>query len=552
MSRSGRRGFCRALAGLACVGVGGCKIEPILDIESDELSMPPKWPELRPQIPDALETEETTLRMLTEQFLAREFELLTTGALRLRSSEDPSAVEHLVEVMRSFGAVPAGTRGNWKQPVVLDIVELTDEPPRVQLRPDTEAALAVAEAPREQASETPTSDAPASDQQPAEPPPADAPAAESESPPSDAPPPESPPTDAPPPTEAPPSRAIDLAVLGAFRQRGAAQPHVGLSLASIGAYRSPLPGDELTGRVAILRAPNDLDLDDPAAPAYVDSLMSAVRDAGALGCLLLTDDPGPGVEQFRARWRRQVRLPGGAEQAMLIEGLLAAPARKPIEAALRSGTWVLDVDLATRHYEVETNNVLALVSGREHPGQAVVLTASWDTPDPRAAELDTARLLTTLAAFFQLAEWSRRSTPPKYSLVLLLTADAGFAAGTSIHAAWSANFGVEIKAVLALDQPTEDSPEVVLAGRYDPSIAELARRAVAADERELLLADRLLLPSLTPYLRYSAPVMTIGAPPAELVEVQESGEQSELDPLAALFTDVQMLRNLALGLATRR
>src|SRR5690606_20484039 len=113
-------------------------------------------------------------------------------------------------------------------------------------------------------------------------------------------------------------------------------------------------------------------------------------------------------------------------------------------------------------------------------------------------------------------------------------------------------FGVEIKAVLALDQPTEDSPEVVLAGRYDPSVAELARRAVAADGRELLLADRLMLPSLTPYLRYSAPVMTIGAPPAEQVEVQESGEQTEVDPLAELFTDVQMLRNLALGLATRR
>jgi hypothetical protein len=531
VSRTGRRGFCRALGALACVGVGGCKIEPILGLESEPIPLSPSYPDLPPQIPDQLEDAETTLRALTEKVLEHEIPLLTSGGLAERPSEDPAAVAHLVDLMRSFGLAPAGNRGGWLQPVMLDIVEPTGETPTIVLRPETEAP----------ASKLPSSSAtPAGPNQPATP---------------------ASPAGVEPP---PPSRAVELRELGAFRQRGAAVPHQSLLVGSIRDYRTPLSSEAVAGRIAVFRAPAELSLDDGDAPAHVDSLMASVRDAGALGCLLLTDDEGPALERFRTIWQRQVRRAGSDEQAMLIEGVLGKQGRERLGQLLRGDeTWALDVDLATRSYQVETHNILGRVTGRERPDEAIVLTCAWDTPDPMMAEIDSIRLLTSLAAFYQLAEWSRRSSPPRYSLVLLLTADAGFAAGQSVHAAWSATYGAETKAMLALDRPTtRPLPAVELSGHYDAATAELARRVVAADGRDLLLADQLAMPSLAPYLRYPAPVMTIGAPRPEAIEehglevTDEEADgprmQQSDGPLAGLYTDVRLLRNLILALAARR
>jgi hypothetical protein len=497
MTRTRRRDFCRALGSLACVGLGGCKIEPILGIDSEELQLPPTFPELRAQIPDQLADAETTLRMLTEQLLAREQHQLL-GNLRERPSHDPRAVPHLVEIMRRCGLSPAGNRSGWLQPVMLDVVEPTGAEAMIRLRPEAEP-------------------------------------------------------------EPEPERLIDLAALGAFRQRGAAKPHTALLLGPLLDYKTPLASDKLAGRVALFRAPSELDLDDPSAMAHIDVLMSSVRDAGALGCLLLTNDAGPAIDRFRAQWQRQVRRPtGGGEQAMLIEGLLAKPARSAISDALRAeAPWVLDLDLATRNFEVESHNVLGAVLGRGHPDEAVVLTCAWDTPDPLTAEVDTTRLLTSLATFFQLAEWSRRSTPAKYSLILLLTVNAGLAAGTAVHATWTVDFGARTKAVLALDQPTRELlPALLLSGHYDPPTAEIVRRVVSADGRDLLLVDQLAMPSLAPYLRYPAPVMTIGVPDADALSLSSgSTSQTDLaeladdDPNAGLFADVRLLRNLLLALA---
>lgn len=491
MTRMHRREFCRALGSLACVGLGGCKIEPILGIDSEELRLPPAYPDLPAQIPDQLADAETTLRALTEQLLAREQAFLT-GELRERPSHDPRAVPHLIEVMRRCGLSPAGNRSGWLQPVILDVVEPTGAQAMIRLRPEAE----------------------------------------------------------PEPT---PERTIDLELLGAFRQRGAAKPHTALLLSPVLDYKTPLVSEKLAGRVALFRAPAELDLDDPSAPAHIDVLLSSVRDAGALGCLLLTNDAGPAIDRFRALWQRQVRRPGGSEQAMLIEGLLGKAARTAvIEAQRGDAPWVLDLDLATRNFEVESHNVLGAVLGRGHPDEAVVLTCAWDTPDPLTAEVDTRRLLTSLATFSQLAEWSRRSTPAKYSLILLLTVNAGLAAGTAVHATWTVDFGARTKAVLALDQPTrEPLPAVVLAGHYDPATAEIVRRVVAGDGHDLLLVDQLSMPSLAPYLRYPAPVMTVGTPDPEALSLPSADQTSDLDedPNAGLFADVRLLRNLLLALA---
>ncbi|PRP90045.1 hypothetical protein ENSA5_68480 [Enhygromyxa salina] len=562
MSKSGRRGFCRALGGLACLGLGGCKIEPILGIADEREALPLAFPDLPPQIPDQLEDAETTLRALTEELLQREIPRLTSGGLRERASGDPSAVSHFVELMRGFGLAPAGNRGGWVQPVMLDIVEPTGDVARVRLRPESEAPFKPAEAPPKE-EETPPTEAETASKAGETPPEGEAPP-EGETP-EPAPPPKEP--DAPPEPEPElPSRAIELGALGAFRQRGDAVAHERLLLGPVLSYETPLPASPLAGRVAVFRAPKGLDLSSDDAPARVDTLMSTVRDTGAVGCLLLTRDDGPGIERFRELWQRQVRRAGAGDEALLIEGLVAAEARKPIEAALGDDeAWMLEVNLATHSYVVESHNVLGRVTGREQPDEAVVLTCAWDTPDPRMAELHTIRLLATLGAFFQLAEWSRRSTPTPYSLVLLLTADAGLAAGQSVHAAWSANYGAETVALVALDRPmTSRMPAAVLSGHYDAGVAELARRVVAADGRELLLDDQLSMPSLAPYLRYPAPVMTIGAgDPDTIVDVNGSGDADEDEgegeataaaesPLDGLHADIRLLRNLVLALAARR
>jgi hypothetical protein len=494
MTRTNRREFCRALGSLACVGLGGCKIEPILGIDSEELRLPLGFPDLPPHIPDQLTDAETTLRALTEQLLAREQERFTTGELRERPSQDGRAVAHLVELMRRHGLAPAGNQDGWLLPVMLDVVEPTDAQAMIRLRPEAEPE---------------------------------------------------------PATE----RMIDLTQLGAFRQRGAATPHAALSLSPVLDYQTPLVSRKLSGRVALVRAPAELDLDDPAASAHVDVLLSSVRDAGALGCLLLTDAEAPAIDRFRALWQRQVRRHSDGEQAMLIEGLLGKSTQTAIvEALAGDGPWVLDLDLATRSFEVESHNVLGAVLGRV-PDEAIVLTCAWDTPDPLTTEVDTNRLLISLATFFQLAEWSRRSTRPKSSLILLLTVNAGLAAGTAVHATWTVEFGAKTKAVLALDRPTRELlPAVVLSGHYDPASAETVRRVVSSDGRDLLLVDQLAMPSLAPYLRYAAPVMTIGAPDPEALGLPPpnasiSTDPSTADPLAGLLADVRLLRNLLLALA---
>jgi hypothetical protein len=188
----------------------------------------------------------------------------------------------------------------------------------------------------------------------------------------------------------------------------------------------------------------------------------------------------------------------------------------------------------------------------------VVLTCAWDTPHATTHEADTLRLLASVAAFAQLAEWSRRSTPPRRSMILLLTVDAGFGAGHAAHAAWTSGAGTQTAALLALARPTaaDIAPALELSGHYDAAAAELVRSVVASDDSDLLLAEQLALPSLAPYLRYAAPVLTIGAPnPGALDDRDHSTadpSDAEPDPHAGLRADVRLLRNLMLAFASRR
>lgn len=492
MSDSNRRQFVRRLGGLAALSLGGCKIEPILGLPPSTEDQPLRFPDLPPQIPDQLDDAETTLRAVSDQLLDRMAPLLLDGELRERPFEHRNTVTHLLTELRNIGLEPAGNRGGWLLPVPLDIIEPTGAAPRVTLRPELDAM--------------------AGDQQ------------------------------------SPASDPLELAELGAFRQRGYALPHRNL-LVALASDASAI--DSYTGRVALLRAPKDLDLAQPDAAARVDLLFSSVRDAGAIGCLLLSNAEVGTIDRFRQAWQRQVRRPGSYDEAMLIEGVLGAEGRAAVERALkREQTWVLDVALATRQFPFESHDILARITGRERPDEAMVLTCAWDTPSRATIETDNLRLLASLAAFAQLADWSRRSTPPRYSLLLLLSADAGFAAGQVVHAAWASSFGTKTAALLALDRPTigEPPPAVTLSGHFDVAGAELVRKVVAADGRDLLLADQLAVASLAPYLRYGAPVMTVGAP--EPAALEDRSNPSD-DPRAGIHADARLLRNLLLALSAR-
>ena len=558
-----RRQFCRALGSLACLGVGGCKIEPRVDIHEQAELLPARFPDLPAQIPDQLESADHILRVLSEAMLERELPLLESG-LRERPPEDREVVMHFVALMRSLDLSPAANRGGWLQPVALELVEPTGAAVRVALRPESEApASNSTPAPKPD----PSTEPPAALQPEPEAPPDPAPRPERPAP-DPATDPTADPTDpttdpTPPPL---PSRALALAELGAFRQRSAASPHLGLPLSPVLELTTPLPSEAIVGRVAVFRAAKDFDPSAGDASARVDLLMAAVRDAGAIGCLLLTRADEAAIEQFRLAWSRQIRRAGASSEALLIEGIVGDGARKEVQELLGGeDTWVLDLDLGMRDEEVESSNIIGRVTGRDRPNEAVVLTCNWDTAG--ADPLANRRLLTTLLAFHQLVEWSRRSTPPRYSLVLLLTVDAGLSAGHAVHAGWSADYGAETQAIVALSRPSPELlPAVELSGRYDAGVAELTRRVVAADSRDLLLVDQLAMPSLAPYLRYPAPLVCVGAPDPEALDDRgraeppkpepgsDSGEDEEVpeDPNAGLFADVRLLRNLVLALAAGR
>jgi hypothetical protein len=554
----GRRRLCRGFGGLAALALGGCKIEPILDLPPASVEPPQMFPDPPPQIPDQLEDAETALEAITNDLLDELIPLLHADGLRGRPSEDQPTISRLLSLLRSFGLDPAGYRGGWLLPVPLDIVEPSGAAARVSLRPETEepegfpslrgprATETEAEADTEAETEAETETETETEAE-----------TETDTDDTDESPPSSPEisVEAPPIEPLTPRRAVDLATLGAFRQRGAAIIHRGLLVGPVRELRLPLDGTRDVGRVALLRAPKGFDLAAPTAPARVDQIFSAVRGAGAFGCLLLTEADDSTLERFRELWRRQVRRTG-LDDALLIEGVLGAEGHAVVEdLRMRGEPWVLDVDLATREFKVESYNLLGRITGRERPDEAVVLTCSWDTPSPAHAAADTARLIATLAAFHQLAEWARRTTPPRYSLILALSVDAGFAAGQSVHASWSAEYGAETAAVLALDQPTSRPlPAVSLSGHFDAGMADLVRHVVAADGRDLLFAEQLAFPSLAPYLRHPAPVLAIGAPdPSALQEVPEAEvEDDEADARAGIHADVRLLRNLMLALAARR
>lgn len=563
----GRRQFCRALAGLGCAGLGACKIEPRLDVRERDGELPPNFPDPPPQIPDALQSAENTLRASTQALLDRQQPLFESG-LRERAPEEVQVVKHFVDLMRSFGLSPAANRGGWLQPVALEIVEPRGAQPRVMLRLESLPSTLVAQVnpPPEPPPEQGEEQAPEQGEgtQPEEPSEGEGGEAEPEPSMGEG-------EDEGEGEEGP--TPFELAALGAFRQRGEAVAHEGLPLSPLLEYETPLPPETIegiVGRVALFEAPDDFDLGAADATARVDLLMAEARDAGALGCLMLTRADEAGLEQLRVRWRRQVRRAGSSAGAMLIEGLLGDAAREGVERVLASEQdWVLDLDLATQDLDVISNNVIGRITGRERPDEAVVLTCAWDTSPDVDRELATRRLLTTLAAFHQLAEWSRRSTPPPYSLVLLLTVNAGLSAGSAVHAGWSSEYGADTRSLVALSRPSpEPMPVIELSGRYDSGVATLASAVVSSDGRDLIMSEQLSMPSLAPYLRYKAPIICVGAPDPEAlvdraqaepeepeqeqIEAEQGGTphpDSHDDGHAGLFADIRLLRNLVLALA---
>ncbi|NVB40248.1 hypothetical protein G6O69_20565 [Pseudenhygromyxa sp. WMMC2535] len=635
----GRRAFLRHTTALLAAALGGCKIEAIGQLPPSREQPPRAFPDLPPKIPDALADAEDSLRALTEELLSQQIPLFTQGALREREIGDGLAVYQLEELLAEQGFVPAGPGGGWRQPVAFVVIEPTGGEAKVVLR--SEAAPAAVEVPdaaelgadlEDERGETETeaeADAetkaerpkrsskpalspsagagedtagviavPEGAPTPASPPgpiasldPAAAPAT--------APPPDplAPPTldpaagdpgaGLPPPAETP--FAAELTALGAFRQIGTPSVVAGLLASPILDYATRLPRQIVAGRVLWMRAPEGFDALAADAPERLEAAFAAARDAGAVGCVLLSDDPGPGVLRFREQWAEQrLRADDLSTDDMLLVGLLGAEGSTLVETAMLPGeVRVVDVDLAQRQRNLEGHNLMARLVGRERPSEVVILTCAWDTPSALTQERDTLRLLATLGAAAQLASWQRRSTRSYRSLMILLTADGGIGAGQLEHARWSASQGMRPTVVLALDRPTQGgpSPALLVTGHFDETVATIDQAVVDREKRELLFTDELSMPTLAPYLRWQHPVMTVGEPPDELLAdlaleppTQAEPDQGQADQgqadqgqadqgeasgqpqandqpggfdLDDLHVDIQLLRNLMLALGAR-
>nr|AYM52701.1 hypothetical protein [Pseudenhygromyxa salsuginis] len=570
---TGRRRFLERSLGLLTLGVGGCKIEPIGELPPSRDAERFEFPKLPPRIPEQLEDAEATLQQLADELLAVEVPRLTTGDLRERQIGDEAPLQHLQQLLASFGLQPAGPRGGWRQALELRSTEPSGDPAAVVLRsPAAPVGVRLPPPPGTQV----------------EP---DTPPAPPESPP-DAPPetPESP--DSPPEAPLPsPEPSVNLAPHGAFRQPGSPSVRAGLLSTTIFAAGDKLPRESVAGRVVWLRMGKDFDAQTAEAPDQIDDVVGSARDAGVLGCVLLCEDSGPGIERLRERWSRSLRRAEDiVGDELLLVGIVGAEGSRLVEASLAVGEpRLVDVDLGTREVAIATYNLMARIVGRERPGEAVILTCAWDTPDLLQQERDTLRLLATIAAFAQLASWVQRSTRPYRSLLLLLTADGGIGAGQLEHARWSAEEGVRPTMILALDRPTggEIGPAVLVSGHIDEATAAVDKAVVGREGRDLLIADQLAMPELAPYLRHQLPVMTVGEPPADALEgfvpservrgaesPEASGETGdemgdegtetggedeglvqELDapgPREGLHADIRLLRNLMLALGASR
>jgi hypothetical protein len=490
MSASRRR-FLRSL-GLAPIAAIACKIEPILDLPPPPEPVLMAFPDLPPRIPEQLENAEDMLTAALDAFLDREGPYLA-GELRQRSPENPRTTEHLVALLRVFGLEPAGPRGDWLQPIELRLVEQpNDVAPIVRMRRNDASGQA--------------------------------------------------------PAEGDDASTIDLIQHGGFRQRRAGRVDA-LLLAAIREFGEPLPREAVAGRVVLLRAPSDLDFASEALFDRLDALAALARQSGAAGCLLLAACSDEALDPLRERWRRQFRLTETSEaDELVIEGVLSATGSELLATALADEeAWVLDADLGLRERTVTSHNVAGRLAGRELPGEAAVLLCAWDTPFGYDGRIETLRLLASLATVAQLAEWQRRGSRPRRSILVLFAVDAGLGAGQLGHARWTATAGVQPTAVLAFDRVDPDivHPAVLLSGHFDARVTELAERGVRRDGRDLLLGNELTLPSLAPYLRAPIPVMTIGAPPDAAAGA--GGDP----PRSGLHAEVRLVRNLLLALAER-
>jgi hypothetical protein len=479
-----RRRFLHWL-GLSPLAAVACKIEPILDLPPPPDPVLMAFPDVPPRIPEQLEDADATLQASLDAFLDREAPYLA-GELRQRSPEHSRTTEHLVALLQVFGLEPAGPRGDWLQPVELRLVEQIGDAAIVRVRPE-------------------------------------------------------------PISEAASDEAIELSAHGAFRQRRAGRVE-GLLLAAIRELGEPLPREAVAGRVVLVKAPAEFVLGGEALIDQLDALAALARQSGAAGCLLLAGCTDDVLEPLRERWRRQFRLAESSDaDELVIEGVLSATGSELLSAALGDErNLVLDAELGLRERSVTSHNVAGRLAGRELPGEAAVLVCAWDTPAGNDDELESLRLLATLATIAQLSEWQRRGARPRRSILVLFAVDAGLGAGQLGHARWTATAGVQPTSVIAFDRIDPDTmhPAVLLSGHYDARVTELATRGAKRDGRDLLLGNALTLPSLAPYLRAPIPVMTIGAPP-DLAAV--AGEPARV----GLHAEVRLMRNLLLALTER-
>ncbi|HEY5723330.1 MAG TPA: M28 family metallopeptidase [Allosphingosinicella sp.] len=287
-------------------------------------------------------------------------------------------------------------------------------------------------------------------------------------------------------------------------------------------------GVDLQGKIALFLV-NDPDFEaapgDPVAGRFGGQAMTyygrwtykfeeAAR-RGAIGALVVHETPGAGygwnTVQAPGGENYNIVLPPGAREPVLLQGWLqrgvtedlfrragldfeAAKLRargsdfRPVDLGAR-----LSADFAVETVRVESHNVVAKISGSEHPDEAIMFGGHWDAygmgaPDAqgrraRPGALDDA---IGIAGLLEIARAFKAGPTPKRSLIFAAwTAEERGLLGSEYYAANPLHPAEKIVANLTLDvlQPNGPARDVVLIGSGQSDLEDMLARAAAAQGR---------------------------------------------------------------------
>ena len=287
-------------------------------------------------------------------------------------------------------------------------------------------------------------------------------------------------------------------------------------------------GVDLQGKIALFLV-NDPDFEaapgDPIAGRFGGQAMTyygrwtykfeeAAR-RGAIGALVVHETPGAGygwnTVQAPGGENYNIVLPPGAREPVLLQGWLqrgvtedlfrragldfeAVKLRargsdfRPVDLGAR-----LSADFAVETVRVESHNVIAKISGSEHPDEAIMFGGHWDAygmgaPDAqgrraRPGALDDA---IGIAGLLEIARAFKAGPVPKRSLIFAAwTAEERGLLGSEYYAANPLHPAEKTVANLTVDvlQPNGPARDVVLIGSGQSDLEDMLARAAAAQGR---------------------------------------------------------------------